>query len=142
MTVKQSYAPRQIFADNIPFSHIHNSDFTAHVAKENLRPERPVNTKTLGLSDDLWALAQRCWDKAVWVRPRADKVRDTLAQLRENSRVDRPAGVPPSYSNAVNGITQRQQVSEFPAAITPLPSRPTTPMRSSFTSISYDPISR
>jgi len=33
------------------------------------RPSRPPSREILGLSDDVWALAEKCWDRDLSVRP-------------------------------------------------------------------------
>ena len=53
------------------------------------RPSRPTNRDILGLSEDVWALMEKCWDRVPSVRPHAA---DVLFLLGTASR----GWVPPS----------------------------------------------
>jgi len=50
---------------------------------DNRRPSRPQNREILGLSEDVWMLAERCWDGNPSVRPH---IADILPLFEEASR--------------------------------------------------------
>ena len=47
------------------------------------RPSRPMNFDVLGLSEELWALAQQCWDRDPSNRP---GITDVLVHFETASR--------------------------------------------------------
>ena len=71
----------QVFTGTIPFSHL---GITYEVVKEpvvGMRPSRPTHP---ALTEPLWELMQRCWDKEPLVRPEAAEI----------SRILRASSVP------------------------------------------------
>lgn len=62
----------------IPLGHIDHSEFTQLVVNQNVRPERPDDADSLGLSDELWELAEQCWVKEPLNRPSASIVCDDM----------------------------------------------------------------
>jgi len=49
-----------------------------------MRPTKPEDSSAIGLSDSLWAFAQRCWDGKAESRPRAGEVVAHLGEAAAN----------------------------------------------------------
>jgi len=58
----------QVFAHERPFSYVHPY-LVPLLVLEDKRPSRPPNREILGLSEDVWKLAEKCWDRDPSVRP-------------------------------------------------------------------------
>ena len=59
----------QVFAHEYPFSQIHPF-LVPGLVLAGRRPSRPADREILGLSDDLWALVEKCWAEDPTVRPK------------------------------------------------------------------------
>jgi len=51
----------QVFAHKQPFSRI-SSYLILGLVFAGKRPSRPPNREIIGLSEDIWMLAEKCWD--------------------------------------------------------------------------------
>ena len=58
----------QVFAHERPFSYVHYY-LVPLLVLEGKRPSRPQNREILGLSEDVWMMAEKCWDSDPSVRP-------------------------------------------------------------------------
>ena len=58
------------------------------------RPERPANGLELGLNDDIWELAQNCWDQDPNKRPNVTSVLERLKQMLETRQSVSPMEPP------------------------------------------------
>ena len=72
----------QIFAQERPFSQV-SPILVPLLVLNGRRPPRPQNREILGLSEDVWMLAERCWDGNPSVRPR---ITDILSFFESASR--------------------------------------------------------
>lgn len=57
-------------------------DIVHLVVTLKLRPPRPANAEKLGLSDNLWALVERCWLEGAELRPQAPEVCESMEQIK------------------------------------------------------------
>jgi hypothetical protein len=77
----------------IPFG-----DFIELVFKLGVRPDRPDEDEGRQMSDDIWALAERCWAKDPKARPTATQIHDTiniiLRDIHDSTDVRAHAEVP------------------------------------------------
>ena len=72
----------QVFAQKRPFSHVHHCAAPG-LALTGERPLRPTDCDILGMSEDVWALTEKCWHKDPSIRPH---VADILAFFDKTSR--------------------------------------------------------
>ena len=72
----------QVFAQEQPFSQVYPI-LVPLLVLGNRRPSLPQNREILGLSEDVWILAERCWDGNPCVRP---QIADILPLFEEASR--------------------------------------------------------
>ncbi|KAJ7456037.1 kinase-like domain-containing protein [Mycena galericulata] len=71
----------ELYTGEIPMSTIPYSDFIELIFKFGVRPQRPEEDEFPRLSDGIWDLAERCWDKDPKARPSATQIHDTLQLL-------------------------------------------------------------
>jgi len=71
----------ELFTGDHPFPTSPDTAVTYKVMKD-IRPPRPTNEAALVLSDEFWALVERCWHRDASQRPHIDEV---LNGLPENS---------------------------------------------------------
>jgi serine/threonine protein kinase len=70
----------QVHANANPLSlHIGYSEFVKFVAIDGHRPERPDGDEVPQLTDDIWRVAERCWEGKPASRPSIDNVCDMIA---------------------------------------------------------------
>jgi hypothetical protein len=70
----------QIHANANPLNlHVGYSEFMKLIAIEGHRPERPDRDEAPQLTDDIWRLAERCWEGTASARPVIDEVCETIA---------------------------------------------------------------
>jgi len=69
----------QVLTGETPFRSV-QIPALGHFVLRGMRPTKPDNSSTIGFSDPLWAIAQRCWDGKMELRP---KVGEVVAHLRE-----------------------------------------------------------
>ncbi|KAJ6589394.1 kinase-like domain-containing protein, partial [Mycena capillaripes] len=62
---------RSLYVDDIPMSTIPYGDFLELVFKMGVRPERSEDEDCPRMTDGIWSLAERCWDKDPKPRPTA-----------------------------------------------------------------------
>ncbi|KAK7064891.1 kinase-like protein [Favolaschia claudopus] len=75
----------ELFMDEIPLSAIPYSDFIELVFKFGTRPQRPDPDDCPRMTDDIWNLAVRCWDKDPHMRPTARQIHDSIILLTTGS---------------------------------------------------------
>jgi hypothetical protein len=68
------------------------NDFIELILKFGARPQRPEEDEFPGLSDGIWELAERCWDKDPKARPSATQIHDAIQLLM----MDLPKTIPAS----------------------------------------------
>ncbi|KAJ7925581.1 kinase-like domain-containing protein [Mycena leptocephala] len=68
----------ELYTDEIPMSTVPIGDFIELVFKLGVRPDRPDEDEGRQMSDDIWALAERCWVKDPKARPTATQIHDTI----------------------------------------------------------------
>ncbi|KAI9508854.1 ras guanine nucleotide exchange factor domain-containing protein [Russula earlei] len=72
----------EIFTDNVPFSHISNEAFVPLAIRDGPLPTRPEQNITLkGLSDAMWDLLNRCWQRDPGSRPSMPEIREVIQQI-------------------------------------------------------------
>ena len=49
------------------------------VVIDGLRPEKPLQARSLGFSDTLWEFVQLCWSESSSIRPTASQLLDGLS---------------------------------------------------------------
>ncbi|KAJ7925633.1 ICP0-binding domain of ubiquitin-specific protease 7-domain-containing protein [Mycena leptocephala] len=89
---------RSLYTDEIPMSTIPFGDFIELVFKLGVRPDRPDEDESRQMSDGIWDLAERCWDKSPKARPTATQIHDTiniiLSDIHDSSNVRTHAEAP------------------------------------------------
>jgi son of sevenless-like protein len=72
----------EIFTDNLPFSHIQNETFVPIVIRDGSLPTRPEdNTTTKGLTEAMWDLMNRCWQRDPESRPKMPEIREAIQDM-------------------------------------------------------------
>ena len=71
----------KIYANEIPLSNLSFAEFVELVVRQDVRPERPDIEDAPLLSDDVWALVEKCWVKHPKQRPTANVVCNILSDL-------------------------------------------------------------
>lgn len=70
----------QVFTGQLPFfAHRHDSQVIFQIMS-GVRPKRPIQANSLGLSDPIWDLAQTCWHADRTKRPSASFALNRLRQ--------------------------------------------------------------
>ncbi|KAJ6562386.1 kinase-like domain-containing protein [Mycena capillaripes] len=72
------YEVNILYTDEIPMSAVPFGDFIELVFKLGVRPDRPDEEEGRQMGDDIWALAERCWDKDPKARPTARQIYDSI----------------------------------------------------------------
>ncbi|KAJ7206534.1 ICP0-binding domain of ubiquitin-specific protease 7-domain-containing protein [Mycena pura] len=68
----------ELYTDEIPLSTIPYGDFIELVFRLGVRPERPDEDECPRMNDDIWDLAERCWNKDPKARPTARQIHDKI----------------------------------------------------------------
>ncbi|KAF7333378.1 Kinase-like protein [Mycena venus] len=84
----------ELYTDEIPLSTIPYGDFIELVFRLGVRPERPDEDECPRMNDDLWDLAERCWNKDAKARPTArqihDKIKIIMTQYTREPAIQEP----------------------------------------------------
>ena len=73
----------QVLTGETPFHRLRQTQLM-YYAMEGKRPEKPENASTIGLSDSLWNLTQRCWNTDEELRPNVEEVVTHLGEVAAN----------------------------------------------------------
>jgi len=73
----------QVLTGGIPFPGVRGSALAYHVF-HGMRPPKPVNASTIGLSDSLWAFVQNCWHHQMELRPVVGEVVTHLCEAADS----------------------------------------------------------
>ena len=57
-----------------------------------IRPSKPANAETVGISESLWELIQKCWDGVSGWRPQIREVVAGVGRAANNWHTDMPPG--------------------------------------------------
>ncbi|KAF8153325.1 kinase-like domain-containing protein [Crassisporium funariophilum] len=68
----------EIFTGEIPLGHLAYADYINLVVHHDVRPERPEEEDSAELTDEVWDVAVRCWQKDVKARPDAASLCDEM----------------------------------------------------------------
>ncbi|KAF8170487.1 kinase-like domain-containing protein [Mycena galopus ATCC 62051] len=71
----------ELYTDRIPMSMVSDGDFFEVVVKLGQRPEKPKAEVYPWMTDGIWRLAERSWDKTPKSRPTARQIHDTIEIL-------------------------------------------------------------
>lgn len=70
----------EVFTGRLPFYQMHRDSIVViQVVLRDLRPKRPTRATTLGLSDTVWTLMEKCWSRGAKARP---QIQTVLTQLQ------------------------------------------------------------
>ncbi|KAF9642658.1 kinase-like protein, partial [Thelephora ganbajun] len=58
----------EVFSGKAPFHEVSDNEVVKWV-RSGERPNRPTRTVSLGLSDTLWEMIQKCWNESPELRP-------------------------------------------------------------------------
>ncbi|KAJ7924176.1 kinase-like protein [Mycena leptocephala] len=83
-----------LYTDEIPMFAVPFGDFIELVFKLGVRPDRPDEDEGRQMSDGIWALAERCWDKDPKARPTATQ---TINIILEDIHDSTEVSTLPSY---------------------------------------------
>ncbi|KAK7008148.1 kinase-like protein [Favolaschia claudopus] len=137
----------ELFMDEIPLSAIPYSDFIELVFKFGTRPQRPDPDDCPRMTDDIWNLAVRCWDKDPHVRPTARQIHDNINLLTTGSArggaqrnpsiipVKRhvsnpfPSTTPPARQSQIEGSESSPPPSGLPSNVTHPKRMPNEPIQ-------------
>ena len=78
----------QVLTGRPPFYHMRAFSPVTAVVMDGERPEKPLDSRSLGFSDDLWELVQLCWSQSTSIRPTAWQLSNGLSSAA-------PTWVPP-----------------------------------------------
>lgn len=90
----------QIYTNEIPLGHITYAEFIELVVWSDVRPERPDNSHDIGLSDDIWKVAEHCWAMSSQRRPNSGSLYDQILHLVETHAVAAAAQPAPQLTSA------------------------------------------
>ena len=79
----------QVLTGEQPFRDIKPREVAYHVAT-GVRPGKPVDAETIGISDSLWKLIQKCWDGEKTRRPQIQEVVAGIGDAADNWHADMP----------------------------------------------------
>ncbi|KAF9644384.1 kinase-like protein [Thelephora ganbajun] len=82
----------QVLTGELPFRNIKPLELAYHVSS-GVRPDRPLNTEVIGISNSLWKLIQKCWDGEKTRRPRVQEVVEGVGNAATNWHTDMPPSV-------------------------------------------------
>jgi son of sevenless len=72
----------EIFTEDVPFSDIMNEMLIPVVIYKGLLPTRPENRASVrGLSDAMWNLMNRCWQRDPTSRPSMTKICEAIQHM-------------------------------------------------------------
>ncbi|KAJ6489906.1 kinase-like domain-containing protein, partial [Mycena sanguinolenta] len=71
----------ELYTDENPLGTIPYGDFIELVFRIGVRPERPEEDEFPRMTDGIWDLAERCWNKDAKARPTARQIHDTIKIL-------------------------------------------------------------
>lgn len=79
----------QIFTEKVPFHYIADErDVEMQVVFKNIHPRRPKSALRFGLTDDVWTLMEKCWDRLPSDRPSMKTVASQLIQIKRRQQQD------------------------------------------------------
>ena len=73
----------QVLTGDIPFRGVRQTELGFSTV-QGMRPAKPENASTIGLSDSLWSFVQRCWDGDMMSRPEVGEVVTHLGEAAAN----------------------------------------------------------
>jgi serine/threonine protein kinase len=77
----------EIFTDNMPFSHIPNEAFIPLAIRDGKLPTRPdQGISVRGLSNVMWDLMERCWNRDPGSRPSMSEIREAIQNMHRSGR--------------------------------------------------------
>ena len=72
-----------------------------------VRPNKPTNAETVGISKSLWKLIQRCWDGSRGRRPQIWEVVAGVGRVATNWHTDMPPGyAQPEVADVVDKLNE------------------------------------
>jgi len=80
------FPPAQILTGTTPFPNESNEEIVDKVT-EGLRPDRPFDSPSHGISDELWKQIVVCWDQEPNERPTAPQVLRALGEAKHREPV-------------------------------------------------------
>ena len=69
---------RQVLCGNVPYGEITNRAAVINAVMNGRRPQKPEAAESLGFTDELWKIVERCWSVDAGTRP---DVRTVLSHL-------------------------------------------------------------
>ena len=66
-----------------PFARGKKTELACKIVLEDVRPSRPWDRQTSGLTDKVWQILLKCWEKKPSARPPVDAVSACLEQAAE-----------------------------------------------------------
>ncbi|EMD36226.1 hypothetical protein CERSUDRAFT_65942 [Gelatoporia subvermispora B] len=82
----------EVFSGLLPFHDCGHPGAIPWRVLSGMRPPRPAEALTVGLTDDVWELMQRCWQPDPRVRPRISDVLTCLADAIQHATLARLEG--------------------------------------------------
>ncbi|TFK66838.1 kinase-like protein [Pluteus cervinus] len=82
----------ELYTGDVPFGHVNHDELFNLVVIRNRRPDRPDDHEALGLVDELWDIAERCWIVNPIERPTASALCDYLINCINFRSFRSPAG--------------------------------------------------
>jgi son of sevenless len=72
----------EVFTENVPFSDVLNDMFIPVAIRQGLLPTRPESSVTArGLSDEMWELMNKCWEREPSSRPSMTIIREAIQNM-------------------------------------------------------------
>ena len=81
----------QVLTGELPF-HVIKPQEHAYCVLHGARPDKPANAGAIGISDSLWEVMQKCWERDKVRRPRIQEVVEGISGAAANWRTDMPPG--------------------------------------------------
>ncbi|CAA7270611.1 unnamed protein product [Cyclocybe aegerita] len=91
----------ELYARDIPLGNLAPGILRQVVVQNHVRPDRPDARDAPQLSDEVWTIAQRCWNSDPAARPRATSLCEELAALLSRPSRARPARAAPPPPQAM-----------------------------------------
>lgn len=114
----------QVLTGEQPFRGVKLTEHTLNISS-GLRPDKPEDAETIGISESLWKLIQKCWDGEKTRRPRIQEVVEGVADAAANWHVLAPPSVVKHEEDTIEKESKSLEHSKFLSfSLVPLVHRP------------------
>lgn len=114
----------QVLTGERPFHGVKPTELAFNISS-GVRPAKPENAEAIGISESLWELIQKCWDRRKTRRPQIQEVVEGVANAAANWDVFTPPSVMGPEEDTIEKESDELEHSELSSfSIVPLVHRP------------------